>query len=604
MSTFWQTRIANANAAYQRWESDYKCKTLEDYFRGKQWKNRSDVSLINYNPYVLNLVYSTIESKLSSLMFQNPSFLLQSRPGISSWAPDVATQSAELKQEVLNTIVQNPRSLFTKNVKRSARDSFFRFGILEVGYAADWRNPLKDAPVLSDHDPDEDKEEQEKVKVVEDNEVPVNERLYFKRIPPKRFRVSVSDAMDLADHEWCGYFEFYETKVLQNTRGIKFPEEYNNSFVGWSAPEDGNVSQGRDLDETLLKGQVTKVWHIWDIVGKRRLLLLDGSFEEIWGEDCDRVPLVELRWVEEFEGFYPIPPVYQWLSSQDEINETREQQRSFRRRFTRKFQYKKGNVQPDELTKFTSGPDGVCIEVEEIDAIQPILNPDMGSAPGNELILSKDDFYTISGNSSNMQASDRQTATQSKIVAAKAEVRESAEQMDFKTWMCSIGRETLLQAQEYLTEGLWVKYSNFGDQQGILTDMQAMAPAYKHIQMQEIADGYDFEVAVDVMNQTPAALAAEQQAFVAFNQMLVQFPALALSPVLIRKAANVCGFRDEKVIQQMQQAAMLAMAAKASQAAGAQGQTLGQAAGTAQAQMATPGGQQIDNQLENQLPIQ
>ena len=66
------------------------------------------------------------------------------------------------------------------------------------------------------------------------------------------------------------------------------------------------------------------------MVDKKRLLLLeDADYEEIWSGDCDRVPIKDLRWDESLEGFYPIPPVFQWLSPQDEINEAREQTRSF-----------------------------------------------------------------------------------------------------------------------------------------------------------------------------------------------------------------------------------------------------------------------------------
>ena len=159
----------------------------------------------------------------------------------------------------------------------------------------------------------------------------------------------------------------------------------------------------------------------------------------------------------------------------------------------------------------------------------------------------------------------------------------------------------------------WIKYTTSPDQASALQDIKATGPAYKYITSQHIDDGYDYDIDVDVMNQTPAAMQQQQQSFVQFFALLTQFPALAMSPVLIRKAALVSGMRDERVIQQAQQTAALSMAAKAAQQAAQSGQTLSQAAGgqpggggnpvasSTVAQMAPPTGQQVQDQLENQL---
>jgi hypothetical protein len=83
-----------------------------------------------------------------------------------------------------------------------------------------------------------------------------------------------------------------------------------------------------------------------------------------------------------------------------------------------------------------------------------------------------------------------------------------------------------------------------------------------------------------------------------------------MSPVLIRKAAMVAGMRDERVIHQMQQTAVLSLAMKAQQQALNQGTTLGsqlnnqgqQAPGATQvSQMASPTVAQTQKQLEQQL---
>lgn len=613
----WVNRIASADKVYKGWEDKFSCRRLVDYYENFQWKARTDGPQLNYRPYTLNLFHSTIKIKLASFLFQRPEFIVTPEPGHAHWDLDFAVQSAQLKQDVLNTIIKNKNLKFARHLKYAALDSFFRFGIVEVGYAADWRNPLKDDPYLNTWDNEDIPES--KVRVLNQNEVPVNERFFVKRIKPERFRVSVSDAEDLEDHEWVGYWQYYYADTLKKTPGVKFPKNYEGSV--YSADEIGSFSKdsqsGLFVVDRRATNPVCKVWHIWDNVSKERKLILDGYNDddfELWAQPFENLPLIDLRWDLRTSGFYPIPPSWYWLSPQDEINEAREQVRSYRRRFTRKFQAVKGGVSEEELEKFVSGPDGVIIEVNVPDAIKAIDNPEIGPTSENALIQAKDDFNIVSGTSAEArgQNADRETATQAKLVDARSQIRESAEQLDFSEFVSLVGREILVQASEKLVEGLWVKYSS-NPSEGVLQDMQVNAPFFQYIRAQDLSDGYDFDVSVDVKNATPAAMQAEQAAYVNFVMFLQNAPMVAMSPLLIRETAYRFGYKNEAVIHQMQQVAALAMAAKAAQAANQQGMTLGEAqananggggtnpADTAKAQMATPDTGTIQNQLTNQI---
>ena len=309
-----------------------------------------------------------------------------------------------------------------------------------------------------------------------------------------------------------------------------------------------------------------------------------------------------------------MPPAWYWLSSQDEINESREQDRSYRRRFTRKFQFVKGQVDEEEVEKFVSGPDGILVEVKAQNAISAIDNPEMGPTSENALIQAKDDFNLISGTSAEArgQNADRETATAAKIVDTRSQIRESVDQLEFTDFVAAIGRELLVTAQERLVEGLWVKYSS-NPSEGVLQDMQVNQPYFKYIKAQDLNDGYDCDVMVDVKNATPAAMEAEKNNFLNFLAVLTNFPMVAMSPQLIREAAYRMGYKNEMVIHQMQQVALLSMAAKAAQA-GATGQQLQSAVGgnanggggqnpadTAKAQMAAPDSGTITKQLTEQV---
>lgn len=612
----WITRIESANKLFTEWEGKFKCKQLEEYYEGFQWKQRRDYPTTNYNPYTLNLVYSTVKIKLAGLLFQKPKFLVTPSPGNSQWNLDFAVQSAQLKEDILNTIVQNPNLNFAKHVKRAALDSFFRFGIIEVGYANDWRNPQKLDPLLKSWEDPEIPDTEDKV--IQDNLVPVNERFFIKRIWPHRFRLSATEATDLNDADWVGYYDFYYVRAMEHTKGIKWPEnysggsylssEYASGFIGMGS---GYVSNDDVLKTLYNSGEICKIWHIWDCISRKRIMLLeDYEMSELWSAPFERLPFIDLRWDYRIRGFYPIPPVFQWLSPQDEINEAREQVRSYRRRFTRKFQTVKGMVDEEEKEKFSSGPDGILVEVKQADAIKAIDNPEIGPTSENALTLAKDDFNIISGTSAEArgQDTDRETATQAKIIQTRAVIRESAEQMDFSQWLCLIGRELLCQTQERLVEGLWIKYTTNPNPTGQL-DPQMMAqaqPTYRYVTSQEVDDGYDFEVDFDVQNATPAAMQAAQQSFVNFMSLLANFPMIQQSGTLVREAAYRVGYRNEAVIKQVQQAAQAQVQAQnmqqaagiAQQIAGGQGQNQ---AKTRAAQMATPSSMDIANQLSSQL---
>lgn len=605
--SLWATRIANARKFHTKWSNEYRCATLEKYYKGNQWRTKSTSPLVGYKPYMLNLFYSTIKIKASTCLYQKPQYVVSPRPGNMDQDMDTAVKSATIKGDVLNTIVSNPNAKFAKIMKRIFTDSFFRFGMCEIGYAADFRNPLKPEPYYASYDdPDIDVK---KDKIITEVELPQNERFYIKRIKPHRFLVSVSEVEDLEDHDWVGYLEFYYTRMLRNTKGIKFDDDNNIESINVAQTDISgfvNESNTATVRELMSDQDVTPVWRIWSMIEGKQKLLRDGDFKEIWSDSFNRLPLTDLRWDEELNGFYPIPPAFQWLSPQDEINEAREQVRSYRRRFTRKFQAMEDMVDEGEKEKFASGQDGVIITVKQPNAITPIDNPEMGPTAQLALIEAKDDFNTISGTSTEArgQNSDRETATAAKITDVRAQVRESAEQLDYGSFMGLVGREILAQAQEKLVTGMWIKYTS-SPGEGVMQD-QSNTPVYRWIKAEDISDGYDFDVDLDILNNTPQAQQQAQQSFVSFLSIVQNFPAVALSPVLIRQAAYVCGYRNEKVIQQYQQAAALSMAMKAAMQAGIQApgiQAPGNpqnAAGSQVDQMASPIPAQVQNQQTNQ----
>jgi hypothetical protein len=200
----WQQRIEAANRYYNTWEKRFKCEKLEKYYEGFHWGNIPE----DYNPYTINEFYGIIKVKIAHYLFGRPHFEITPTPGNADWNFDIASGSSQLKQDVLNSIIKNPNAKFKEEIKLAFLDSIFRFGIMEVGYGADWiRNPRAGKPLLASSRQEVIDYRKNKV-LREPDELPANEQIYFKRIHAKRFRIGGVDAEYLERCNWVGYFDY------------------------------------------------------------------------------------------------------------------------------------------------------------------------------------------------------------------------------------------------------------------------------------------------------------------------------------------------------------------------------------------------------------
>lgn len=576
-NTLWGLRISRANKYYKRWETRFRCKTLENYWEGFQWSLSNGVQLElagARRPYTVNLVYTTIKRKIANITYTYPEFILTPRPGQMDWNQDFAVRSAQLKQDALNTKVSDPRLEFVDDIRLAALDSFFRFAVMEVGYARDWKNPNKPKIEMESHDDPEALGTKDSV--ISDEELPDNEAVYTKWISAKRFRVSMSDDVKLRNCDWCGYYSFIPRSVLEETDGINFPKTYDTSYFSIDIADATDYFEKDGMDESsaselATRGELCKVWHIWDNITKERLLILDGPFVEMYSESFERLPFATYRADISLKGWYPIPPVWQWLSPQNEVNEAREQVRRYRRRATRKFEVTAGQVDPDELDKLSTDEDGSVIVTKRKDgnpSIRPIQNPQIDANIVEGLTMAKDDFDIVASIPvARGRASDRQTATATRQIASDQSIVESLEQIDFSRFVSAVGREILLQMGEKLEQGFWVKTSlDPGTSESIMSEIQDKQEIYKYITSQSLVDGYDFDINCNVINSTPENMLKEKTSYIEFLALVAQYPQIAMSPTLIRETAYRCGYKNEKIIREMQKMAMLLMMEKANMA--------------------------------------
>jgi hypothetical protein len=353
-----------------------------------------------------------------------------------------------------------------------------------------------------------------------------------------------------------------------------------------------------------------KIWHIWDLKAELRLLVLDSPKVTVFQKKYDFLPLFDLRPDRRLitNGFYPIPPAFHWLSPQDEYNETREMLRAHRRRFVRKFQVIEGMIDDEELEKFETGPDGALIKVKRENSITPVENADLGQSVEQSIATSADDLNRISGTSDESRGvADRTTATQANIVNQRTGIRDGKERDRVVKWFSHIGRAVLLIVREKFTGKTLAKLSQ-AEGESFLGSINPNKPLYRYITAEDLKDGYDFKIDVDVTSMSTTAQVDEKKKLLEYLSVLTQFPMVAFSPYLVREIAYRVGYRNEKAIAEFQQMALLMELARMNQLkaqanpAPPQMPQPGNAPQQITQQATPPGAEQIRNQLTNQLP--
>ena len=362
------------------------------------------------------------------------------------------------------------------------------------------------------------------------------------------------------------------------------------------------------LDSERYSRNTLKIWHIWDMRSHLHLLILDSPVVTVFQRKFQRLPLFDLRPDRRLltNGFYPVPPAYHWLSPQDEYNETREMLRSHRRRFVRKYQAVEGMVDDEEMEKFETGGDGTIIKVKRENAIAPIENASLGQELNETIATSADDLNRISGTSDEARGvADRTTATQANIVNQRTALRETKERDRVAKWLSAAAREVLLVVRDKFTSRVLIKLTA-PEGETLFSSLKASQTTYKYITSEDLKDGYDFKINIDLTSMSSVSQVLEKQRMLEFLSVLNQFPMIAFSPYLVREAAYRIGYRNEKAIAEFQQMALLRELARMNQLKQQTGQGMpmpqnGTAGQQIVAQQTPPDSEKIRNQLQNQL---
>jgi hypothetical protein len=565
----WQDRVKTSNKKYEEWEKRYETDRLEDYYLGRQWRGLDDEEASK--KYTINMVYSTVEVNKPSMAFYRPQIRIQPRPGRSSSLASTSVEKARLCEDTIQTFIDDPDVKFAMETNLALHEAHFRFGVIEVGYSSDWvDNPNAGKPILKENS-DEPLRDSNGEDVLEPERKIEREAMFVRRIPAKQLRVSSSSRNSLEQNDWVAYYEWHYVEdlkrnpVYKNTRSLKATGSMRHM------PGDENASEIEEYEE---RSGMVKVWKLWDMRTMKRHVFAEGHAKFLLEkEPFSFLPLSVMKFHEVLDSFYPMPPVFQWLGPQDELNEIRDSQRAHRRRFYRRYTTMEGAIDEPELEKVQTGGDGVIIKVNMPNALVPVEDAPMGADVWNHLGETKQDLLAVSGIGGDQRGvADSETATQANIIDVRSKLRESSARTRVSEWLSQIARLMLMTIREKMALPFWVKRNV--DTSSLEADPMAalqISDLYRSITAEDVTD-IDLDIIVDLASMSPVT---EETQRVSWNQVIAILTnptvaqIMAMSPVILRRTLNLYGIRAENDIQEVQRVLtqMMQMAEQAQQQA-------------------------------------
>jgi hypothetical protein len=591
---FWQTRVTSANKAFKAWEDKYHTDLCEKYWQGDQNDSRSDK--IQDQAYVINMVFPSVEIKIPSLLYYRPQVKITPRPSRADDAGSLAPARAQLQQDTVNTFIADKRLRFKEETTLALRESFFRFGVIEVGYSGDFiDNPLLKKPELN-----VEESSLAKAPRIPNPDNPNPESIFLKRIPARQFRVGINAKNHMERCDWVGYYEDHyvaDVKANPNYKNTASLKATGRIIDGTDRRQDEAVD--RDADGNVVGKDTIRVWKIWDMRGKTKRIFGEGCEKFFFEEPFDYLPFASYRQYENLDEWLPVPPVYNWLMPQNEKNEIREGHRIHRRRFKRR--YLVGNGEDDtELEKLDDSVDGTRIKVTDVDrSIKALQDAPLDRAASLDEAQAEQDFREITGVGAEQrgETDPNTTATQANIVSANAQLRSNYQRQCVSEWLADIAWLMLKTIADKMALPFWIQQNIDPEGPNAAAEAAKVTEDWKRITSKELGD-IEYDITVDVQSMTPVASESERNNWMSALTLIVTQPMIVVSDVLLRKTLSFYNIRNEDEITEIKKAGMMMMmiqAQQAQQAAGTKGQPGATGSGP------TPTNSGIQDQLLQQM---
>lgn len=349
-------------------EKEFRCHydTSLRLYQGKHWPEAQGGLGGEESRVIVNMVYPTVQTKVSTIGFRYPEFNLTPINQQSQERAKLATSAMRYEWKISNTQREAVRALNDKEL--------WGIGVVQTGWEyrtkqginrKDGREETPEADTLdfaamarAVSEKGEPSEETPEEDVIAD-------QFYCKRISPWNFLVDPEGDWVLDDHEYVAYCEMVPLSVIKKDPRLKNNKDLKGTSRGALSFLD-NQYQGKDEAEHPTDIKRVKVFHYYE---KRRQLYAMFTDEhdkplmsEKWSWEHGRYPFRVLHSPKLQDVWYDQTPVELIQSQQEEINVTRTMLRNHLRRFTRKYSVARGMLDRNAKQQLKSAIDGGIVE--------------------------------------------------------------------------------------------------------------------------------------------------------------------------------------------------------------------------------------------------
>ena len=560
-------RIASGKKPKKRWERDFEVDRSHDYVKGFQRAVEDEKDAQDEKKYQINKILASLKAKIPNIFYYYPYVRVRASRSREDTPEETVAQRAQLLQDTVNTIIRNPETRFKDECMLALKEAQWAFGVIEVGYEADWgENPYAEKPPLVENE-DVERDLIDSDRLVDDEDViafvmktltdvPHKETFYCKYIPAKQFLVSSNDRSSVEAQDWVAYWEWMYLEDIKRSPSFKNKEDIKATGKSGEYSLDPDLTpSAEDREET--PPDMVRVWKYWDMRERKRYVLAEGNDTVLKETEFTELPLFILR-MEVMPGeWYPLPPIFSQLTEQDEFNDAREYMRVVRKGTRPRYLFDKNAFDPDELAKFETDEFHTFVAVNNgnLQAIAAVQQPSLAETAIRTLALAEQGFTEQSGVSQmdrlTRSAGGAPTATEVQALEQKGSVRESYEQQQVDDWLGAICRGILVTAVEKATLPMWIAMNSDPRSPAFQADATAIAAVWQQItsdQLEDAASAMNWDVTVDIESMSPVSEIQYANKLMQFMN-LVASPGvgqlLSLSPTLLKLMLNMIGIRSE-----------------------------------------------------------
>ena len=395
----------------------------EDQYEGNHW-SRMELEDPTADLITINVSFSTVNTIIPYITSEDPRFLVE------PFSADATAKNARLQQAALNRIW---RRIAGRDATRDAAEDYLIYG---DGYAkATWS-------IIE--------------RVLEDGSIEETVEIYVDAISPwdvwiDPFSQGVSDARWVAQ------------RVLRTRREMEQDPDIDQALLddlpwgGWRGDDDDTDRAESATDRT--SEQWVEIFEFYDRIDRALYVFTDNVEQPLRVVEEIDCPIFQLANYRITKSPYHMGELEQLWPMQQELNKTRSQLITHRRRNIGKYFYRKGALDNDGIQALQSPIVAEAIEVLGDLPLDSVVRPAQLAALAPEAYNSADtairDVYELSGVNEYLRGATpeiRRTATEASIIEGASNVKTRAKLDDVERMVRSVGEYILAIMEEVYPE--------------------------------------------------------------------------------------------------------------------------------------------------------